>query len=64
MRLLILACCALAGCVNGIPDADPPVPAPKTCDVRVNDNGHLRCMTREEFQRWMRTVMGPNARLP
>lgn len=50
-------CLFLAGCVNGIPDADPPVPKVKACEVRVRMDGHETCMTREEFNRAMKGIL-------
>lgn len=61
MKLCVLSLLALscAGCVMGIPDADPPVPPVKPCQVWiVLEPDHVAsCVTRDEFDRAMKGVL-------
>lgn len=50
---LIQACALIFTSCAGIPDADPPVPKPEACDVRVITDGQTECLTREQFRRWL-----------
>lgn len=64
MKLLcVLWClvCSLSGCTLGIPDADSSIPPPKVqkCEVRVTVDGRpAGCMTRDEFDKHWRPVLG------
>ncbi len=56
LTLLVLLC---SGCVTGIPDADPPVPPVKPCQVVViQEPRHVAaCLTREQFEHAMKGVL-------
>jgi hypothetical protein len=58
MRLALL-CLLLQGCALGIPDADPPVPKVKPCQVIVivEPDHKATCMTRREFENAMKGVL-------
>lgn len=47
---------SLAGCVMGIPDADPPVRPVKPCQkvVIVQPENRGYCMTNEEFEKFLK----------
>lgn len=50
---------SLAGCAMGIPDADPPVPPVKPCQVWIvlEPDHTASCVTRDEFERAMKGVL-------
>lgn len=52
----------LAGCVMGIPDSGPAVRKAKPCEkyIIVEPDHKAVCMTREEFDRWMRKNLPTN----
>jgi hypothetical protein len=59
LRLFPLLGLLLGGCVMGIPDADPPVPKVKPCQVIIVERpeNRARCVTRAEFERLMKGIL-------
>jgi hypothetical protein len=55
----LIASLGLAGCVMGIPDADPPFPKVKECKklVILQPENRAYCLTDEEFTRAMKGVL-------
>ncbi len=49
----------LSGCVMGIPDADPPVPKVKPCEIWVIQYPERTavCISRAEFERYWKPIL-------
>ncbi len=56
---VVLLAVLCGGCATGIPDADPPVPPVKPCQVVViQEPRHVAaCLTREQFEHAMKGVL-------